>query len=278
MLNKLKRAIMGNKKRLIRVSFIDNKSGDLFATSDMPIEQLPKSFEAKTTMYISSEAWEVVKAEPVTSEEFAVTKQLSLYLYKLNTEEINTQDILYSIPTINDEIPSVAADSSKLGKNVFEIHEDDWRQVEILANDNQDIINDYFSKITEIYEEESVKTENYIAFKGVFVRKGFDSHLKYRGITLESVKQFFGDDVRNYEGLSYVGVAGIIEEGYAFTTKSSMVVYGCIENEIVTTLCIKTDTVHKDFEDDVPSLYSLLSEYDLCLVDWCKATKVTADC
>lgn len=127
------------------------------------------------------------------------------------------------------------------------------------------------------YEEKSKGVDNLTAFTGIYVKKGFSYLLKEKGITLESVKQFFGDDVRSYEGLSYVGVAGIIKEGYAFTTKSPMVVYGCIENEIVTTLCIKTDIAHKDFEDDVSSLYSLLSEYGLCLVDWCKVTKVTAD-
>lgn len=277
MLNKLKRVIMGDNKRLIRVSFIDNKSGDLFATSDMPIEQLPKSFEAETTMYISNEAWKAVKAEPITSEEFAVTKQLSLYLDKINVEKINASEILYSIPTINDEIPEIAVNSSKLDKNVFEIHEDAWRQVEVIPDERQDIVDINFGEIAKIYEGQSKDVDDLIAFKEIYVRKGFNNPLKERGIPLESVKQLFGDNIWFYEGLAYVGVAGIIEKGFAFKTESSMVVYGCVENSMVTTLCINTETVQNDFEDDVASLYSLLSEYDLCLVDWCKMAKVTAD-
>src|SRR5678815_1228616 len=56
--------------RTIRVVFINANTGEVIGRSDMPLEQLPESFDIATTLQIGQTSWEVDRAEPATSQEF----------------------------------------------------------------------------------------------------------------------------------------------------------------------------------------------------------------
>jgi hypothetical protein len=58
-----------NKKKTVRVVFVDASTGAAFAHADSPPEQLPESFEAHTTVNVQGQECEVLSAVPVTRAE-----------------------------------------------------------------------------------------------------------------------------------------------------------------------------------------------------------------
>src|SRR5215470_2401386 len=118
---------------MIHVRFVDAASGALIGQTESPPEALPASFEAYTRLEIAGQHWEVLSAEPMTRAEFEKSRQLTLVLRKLKIESVAVDKLLYSIPTLNDWTPGIAAGTTKLGKRVLELHEDDWQQVELVS-------------------------------------------------------------------------------------------------------------------------------------------------
>ncbi|MCX7748823.1 MAG: hypothetical protein N2645_18335 [Clostridia bacterium] len=53
----------------------------------MSPDQLPYSFEARTTMNLRGEEWDVIESCTVTSEEFVKTKELKLVLRKVDPKK-----------------------------------------------------------------------------------------------------------------------------------------------------------------------------------------------
>jgi hypothetical protein len=92
---------MGWFNRKIALTLIDDATGEAFATSEMPPENLPESFEIETTMHIGDADWSVVHAEPRTRMEYKKLGSLTLRLCKI--EKISTDDILYSQVDITDQ-------------------------------------------------------------------------------------------------------------------------------------------------------------------------------
>lgn len=116
-------------KKTIKVTFIDDATGDIIGFSEMKREQLPEAFDKPTIMHIADEKWQVVKADPLYDREFVVTKELTLHLRRV--ERMNPQDIRYTIPTISNELPALA-DMPLFEDFTLQLHEDDWRQIEFL--------------------------------------------------------------------------------------------------------------------------------------------------
>jgi hypothetical protein len=69
----------------IDVIFINAETGQAFARSSVPADQLPKSFEAKTTFHLQDGDWEVVEARPMTAQRFIERGSLILRLRKVVT-------------------------------------------------------------------------------------------------------------------------------------------------------------------------------------------------
>lgn len=120
----------GKKHNTIDVTFIESASQEAFAKSKIPVEQLPDSFEIDTTLDIGDQKWSVDKTEPLTKEEFVKTGTLKVYLTKIQT--IDPNELLYSLPTINNGIAQVSK-LTKADNNLFIVHEDDWRQIEFVS-------------------------------------------------------------------------------------------------------------------------------------------------
>src|SRR5688572_21762880 len=115
----------------IRVTFYSADTGQVFATSEIPASSLPESFLVATTLHLGDEDWEVVSADPPTAEEFRKTGALSLRLRRVARMDPN--EILYSLPTLSDAIPETDPGSRASGRRVLRLHEDDWRQIELIS-------------------------------------------------------------------------------------------------------------------------------------------------
>ncbi|AEV69776.1 hypothetical protein [Acetivibrio clariflavus] len=255
-----------NKK--IHVRFIDVETGNVFAVADMLPGQLPKSFEAHTTMHLQDEDWEVVEAKPITSDEFIKSGYLKLVLRKIEIKTVDPRELLFSLPTISNELPPIQEGSTKLNKRVFEIREDDWRQIDIIPENNLELINENLKAIKNIYENCSIQNGDFIAFKELHVRRGLDFPFENHNIE----KQILMDEFKVnyiYEGVSFNGIAGVIEGGFAFEVCKGVVLYGREVNKLVHSLSLYVKD-EESFESNVDDIMEVLKSQKLCLIDWCR--------
>ncbi len=100
-------------------------------TTSIPIDQLPDTFEADTTMYIGQDEWFIESADPRKKDDFKKTKKLTLVIRKI--EWVDPKKLLYSLPTICNYLGDVNEGLSK-DEHVLEIMEDDWRNIEFISN------------------------------------------------------------------------------------------------------------------------------------------------
>ena len=75
--------------RKVTVEFIDEADGAVFASSIMPVDDLPDSFEIDTTLHLGESDWSVVRAEPLTKKDFSKTGKLRIRLRKIETMDPN---------------------------------------------------------------------------------------------------------------------------------------------------------------------------------------------
>lgn len=256
--------------RLIRVSFLDAATGGCFSRTEMPVEQLPTSFEARTTLNMDGQDWEVVVAEPMTRIEFEATGELQLTLRKITIAPLPPGDILFSLPTICDVIPGIAPGTTKLGKRVLQLHEDDWRQVELVAGVHQVEIDTCLNHIRRIYAEE--RTDSGF-FRKVHVRKEAAQPLHGCRLGLPELDRYF-TALKPLDGLAYRDVAGLIDGGFAYESASGLRLYGVEHAGSVATLGLVTDLVQMKVEEDGHSLAALMRDHQLCLIDWCRAWQI----
>jgi hypothetical protein len=278
MFEKKKNIISGKKEvseKIINVRFIDVDIGQEFAFSNMPISQIPKSFEAHTTINIQGQNWEVIEAKPITSEEFCITGKLELFLRKINVESIPAEDILYLLPTISDELPAVKVGSSKIGKKVLEIHEDDWRQIEFVSVEFENEVDIHMDQVKLVYQRGSKKIDDFTAFTELYVRKGLAQPIVNNRIPLSELISYFVDgDI--IDGLAYQRVAGTVENGFALKIDTGLYFYGLEKEGFVEVLCLKFVNRSSISSEVIDAISNIIQKYELIMVDWCALVKAKA--
>ena len=101
---------------MVSVTFVDAGSGVPIGHGEMPSETLPE------TLDIAGSHYSVERAESPAPGE------LTLFLRPIET--MSPHDILFSLPTVCDRVPE--ADPVLVSAVMFEMHEDDWRQIEFV--------------------------------------------------------------------------------------------------------------------------------------------------
>ncbi len=254
------------KNNLIEVKFIENGEDKPFAVSEMPIEQLPDTFEIDATLDIGNDKWTIVNAIPIKKEEFIKTGKLSLFLSKV--EFMNPKDILFSLPSINDVIGSISKSRNKIDQ-YYKIHEDDWRQIELVSNHHEEKINNELNSIIEIYNN---SREEY-GFKKIHVRKEIIKPLEKSNISLTQLKTIFGSS-KEFQGLAYEGQPLGVDNSYAFISNSGVTIWGeSSESGSVRSICFSSSKP-KGVEEFSASLLKLLNDEKLYLIDWCRVQKI----
>jgi hypothetical protein len=71
--------------RKVMVTLIDDATGAVFASSNMPPDDLPESFEIDTALHLGGDNWSVVHAEPLTKADFTKSGKVTLRLRRIET-------------------------------------------------------------------------------------------------------------------------------------------------------------------------------------------------
>jgi len=259
--------MFNSKKDIVKVKFIDIETGKVFAKSDMPPDHLPQSFEAQTTLNIQNQYWEVIEAIPMTSEEFIKSKSLILKMKKVVIGQLDPNELRFSLPTISNLLPTIEEGSSKLNKNIFEIREDDWRQIDILPISETAVINQNLAAIQNIYKEKSLPLESGLCFTELHVINSLDTPFSNKTINASELFAHLPNSTA-YEGISFAGIAGTIENGFALDLNNDLILYGLMKSNILQSLSL---FAHKYDEHAISQLTPIFSKFELCIVDWCRA-------
>ena len=237
----------------IKVQLIDNLNGQTIGVSEMTADQLPETFSMPTTMHIQGDDWSVEEAIPENSIDFIKTKSLVLKMRKV--ENMNPNDIWFTLPTISNEYPQTVAATMQTEYDI-QIHEDDYRQNEFLKISALSHIEQEFIGIKNVWENHSKKSNEYTLFKNCHVRKLIGAP----NLTINF------DKLKTLLNCNAVGQVLInentLENGFAITTKDTTY-FGIINNNMVTELCILQWN-----ENTISEILEINKTFNLLFVNW----------
>jgi len=258
--------------RTIHVEMFDAEELIQFAPIDLPPERLPPEFESATTIHLGDRDFEVVEARPMTAAEFIASGKLRLVLREVRIEMVEVKNILYSLPTIDGVLPPIAEGSTKLNKQVVEIHEDDWRQVEFVALAQQDAIDQHLRAIRRIYEEERVDDAG---FRKLHVRDSLRTPLAGTKLKVADLIAAFDAAPTPLEGIAFCGVAGLVDNGFAVRLLSGIELLGVVDDAgHIAALCLSHARPNNALARDLPALARFAQSHQLSLIDWCPVEQV----
>jgi hypothetical protein len=252
----------------INVEFVNVDTDKVFATSDVPAENLPDTFALNTTMHLGAEDWEVVSANPIQKNEFLKTHKLRLVLRKVMM--IDPKKVFFTLPSLCDYLGETTS-QPKTGKEL-EIHEDSWRNIEIISPKFENEIDSDLREIFQVHQEESVGA----GFKKLVVREKIEFPLSPITIPFTEVENLFRID-KSYSGLGYEKSSGIVKDGFAFQTQGGIIFYGRKQKNNLRELCVAGCEPNGKIAEDVNALELLMSKYNLYFVDWCRVFKETSE-
>jgi hypothetical protein len=247
---------MGFFARKVRVTLVDDRSGSVLGVTKLDASALPASFFASTTMHVREAEWSVVSADPMTRDGYEKTRRLVLRLRPV--ERVDPQTILFSLPTICDQLPTsegADANGSEVG-----LREDDWRQIELVAASLVPLVEAELAAIRSIYADERVG----VGFRKIHVRSSLPQPIADGTVSSEEVLALAG--ARMYLPLRFSGSGRRVTDGVAVRLDGQGALYGLRHGESVAVV---------GFYPGPPSglveLERFADRNGLVVVDWCRA-------
>lgn len=255
----------------VHVVFIDVGTGQRVGETLLPLEQLPASFKTETKLQIGDDEWSVVTAEPMTAEEFGRTGELKLTLSKIM--RMSPKDILYSLPTIWADIPPFAPNTTSQGKNVLNLHEDDWRQVELISAGYQDAIRSEFEAVARIFKDAGEFNGSFWGFREMHIRRSIVQPVQ-PVIRMGEMLAVLPQTTLRFDGISYEGTDGLLQGGFAFGMEG-LALYGSQVDGVASMVGIYRirSAIGADLAA-AQALTLLMQAHRLYLVEWCSMTAV----
>ena len=233
----------------VHVVLIDAASGQTIGEVDLPAENLPETFAVRTTLHLGGDDWTVEHAEPVTRADAAAACRLRLVVRKVMY--VDPRTILYSLPTLENAMPPMQAGDG----DALQLHEDDWRQVELVAARFEPEIAVELAAIREVHGE-----RERAGFRRLHVRERIPDPLAGIALTIDAVAR----GARRQ--LAFDGSPGVVAGGFAFDVGVDAL-YGREEGGRV----VVAAAWH------APGLLADLARANqLIIVDWCNARMLRA--
>ncbi len=244
----------------VEVVFINVETGERIAGGNIPTSQLPDTFAKNTVMHIGEQPWQVVKAEPVTAEEFTQSGKLTLTCAKI--EYVSDKGVLYSLPTINEDTPETGELAPE--QNVFTLHEDDWRQIEFISDSHMETINNELRAIMAVYQHHQEEA----GFSQLHIRKAIQHPLNTT-FNLNKVKQYLPADAKDAAAVVFAQDENRINDVFALNI-SPLVIYGQVaKSGNINALCMQfIDNPSNTLPYVIDGLVSFMKDHNLVFVDW----------
>lgn len=182
---------------------------------------------------------------------------------------LDPTSILFSVPTICDVLPDTEAVRVEIDQNPFYLHEDDWRQVEFVSN--QDI-----SQVkTELANLEAFKRANWsgAGWKSVFIRKERPGGLASYRLPYALIDSISHGPMRDLM-IGTPGTATRVKYGFATGMDESVLIYGRLFQHNLMDLCLTRLPLQSHGVAN-KNLLALCRKYDLSIVDWCHGRMIS---
>jgi hypothetical protein len=226
-----------------------------------------------TTLSLAGEPWSVVRAEPPTAAEFGASGRLVLTLSRVVS--VSPNDILYSLPTLYERLPAVAPAAADL--DLLQLHEDDWRQVELVSAGLLDVVHAELAAIQQVHQEHAVTAPDggLVGFRSLHVRTAPAEPLSpplSKARLLEMLPA-----QHTYPGVGFASTPGLATDSFAYAS-GPVNIYGLATGDEVTVLGVQTGGPRSEaIADAAAGLAGLMGASGLVLVDWCRCATVGPD-
>lgn len=243
----------------IKVTLIDAVTGSSLGKHKIPASQLPVVFNRPTTIDIENISWRVLKADPVSADDFLYSKRLILHVQ--NAASIESGQLRFNIPSVCADLPATGFET--LYKDfTLKLAEMDWRQIEFMPLSQAGVVEEAVKVIEDIlagqpnpllgYEQQYIRDQ--------VLRTNFA--IPFGEFCSLLVEPMYGN-IAFGENRFVQGGFSVRSESYTY--------YGVQENGIIHTLCL----VQFEWADD--EFMRVLAAFDLLLVDWCNASRLSAE-
>jgi hypothetical protein len=229
----------------VHVVLINAATQQVLGEVDLPAEQLPETFAAATTLHLGDRDWSVERAEPATRAEYVAARRLRLVIREI--QRVDPKTILFSLPTLEHALPPMQDGDG----DAVRLHEDDWRQLELVSAELEPAIEAELAAIREIRAEREG-----VGFRRLHVRERIPDPLAGTDIALDTVRRGRRRD------LGFAGGAGIVVGGFAFDAGDGAI-YGREDGGRVVVLGA--------WRTEPGMLVDLARAHRLVIVDWCAA-------
>lgn len=188
---------------------------------------------------------------------------VAIQVFSQQSQAIDPGKILFSVPTLSDEIAEVEALPGQPPKDALVFHEDDWRQVEFVQASQLPEL----KRILTEYKAFEAQNRTGAGWKNVYVRK-----LKSRLVIQDKngsgrVAQLVKGKVRNSLVLASSGGYGNVKRGFAIDLGGNISLYGTSEDSGISTLAASMGS-HPDDSRLTKAFSVLQKDLNLVLVDW----------
>lgn len=254
----------------VDVIFLNSDDGTRIASGNIPASQLPETFAKNTVMHINGQPWQVIQADPIESRDFIQSGKLTLTCAKV--EYVSNNGILYALPTINDDIPATGDIAPE--HNVFTLHEDDWRQLEFIADEQTDSINEDLQEIVSIYQNHQHEG----GFSQIHVRKAIKHPLASRAITPATLESYLPTDIQTANAVVFAQDEHAITNVFAYNA-SPLVLYGHVAQDgTIDALCMQfVDIPTHTSPAIIEGIVNFMKDHNLLFIDWIRIQVIPPD-
>lgn len=255
---------MGWFSQKIRVKFIDDANDQTIGLVDLSHRRLPKTFELDSVFHFGDQEWAVVAADSLTRAEYRKKGELTLRLRRI--AQVDPAEVLHTLPTICNVEPPIGQQPAS--EDDLVIHGDDWRQLELVADEHAQDVTREIDAIRTIHEGHAVDA----GWSELHVRTTPDPPIPGT-FTVADVQETLGSSAIR-RGLSYYDSGTLVDGGFSVRAADGLTVYGYAPDERVAVLALLDDPPDTPPTASIAGLVRLAEAYRLCLVRWARCQYV----
>ncbi|MDX1576553.1 MAG: hypothetical protein R3285_10190 [Kiloniellales bacterium] len=250
-------------EKRIKVTLIDDVTGEVMSRRKIALGELPDSFLESTTLDLGRESWSVVQAEPPFKRLYTESGALTLRLRPI--ERMDSGKLLYPVPTIADDLADSRGAKADGGEVL--LSEDDWRQIELVSRGLTAEVLQEFDDIRAIRKDARQGS----GFNRIHVRRRIPDPLAGSALTLADLEELFG---AASSALRFRDRGHRISGGFRYDLGGDWMLYGTAAGKRprVLALAPSDDTCTAPAPQLSEALSELCRKHDLLLIDWCRCT------
>lgn len=185
---------------------------------------------------------------------------------------MDPRSILFTLPTICDEIPETLQDTGHdaPAPEAIHLHGDDWRQIEFIVGVETPQVDREIAAIQEFKDANRTS----VGWKNVYIRKERPDGLFPAHLPSNLVDTIPHGQIQPLTIETLTGQQATVKGGFAVRLGPTLVMYGRQYRGIIVNLALTTTPDQQD-SAQYRHLLALCKKFNLIIVDWCAGRVVT---